>query len=426
MTPATRKSPKENRAGPALGRVPRRLLIWFRKQARNLPWRRARDAYGIWVSEIMLQQTQVKTVIPYWERWMQTFPTIQALADAPLDAVVKCWEGLGYYSRARNLQRAAVQLLRDHHGQLPRTQEDLRGLPGIGRYTAGAVCSIAFEQPAPAVDGNVRRVLLRVLGLRTAPEAKRTQERLWRTAAELVAQAAGLRAVSERPCGDFNQALMELGAVICTPRAPTCGRCPIRSFCTAHALGLTESIPGSRQTPSFPVRHVAAFVVERRGRLYLRQRPTTGVNAGLWEFPNALVPDASEAAARRAAEQELGVGPATLEAGGSFFYGITRYRYRLTVYWWGSSAPGATARGCWLNAGEIAQRALPSVHRKIWERIISPELPGRRHPGAGASAAAGCKPARRREPDHLERNERDLKATSDSAGPQRWARRTKR
>src|ERR1039458_10219671 len=220
--------------------IVQRLLVWFARNARPLPWRRTRDAYAVWVSEVMLQQTQVKTVLPYWERWMRALPNIAALVKAKPQTLHKLWEGLGYYTRVRNLQRAAKVIVEQHRSRLPNDFETLLSLPGIGRYTAGAICSIAFDQPQPILDGNVMRVLTRLCGIAGDPRERKTNARLWHLAQELVQMASQTDAPTNpfphatrntqhasRPCSEFNQSLMELGALICTPRLPRCGFCPI-------------------------------------------------------------------------------------------------------------------------------------------------------------------------------------------------------
>src|SRR5512134_738690 len=216
------------------GAVRRALLAWYRRERRDLPWRRTRDPWAIWVSETMLQQTRVETVIPYYERFMQRFPNVAALADADTDELMSHWAGLGYYSRARNLKAAASQVVREHGGRVPGDVEALRALPGVGRYTAGALASIAFDRPAPIVDGNVARVLARLLDLDLDVRSPAGQRRLW---AEAEALANG-----PSP-GDLNQALMELGALVCTPRTPRCADCPVRRRCRGRAAGRAEALP---------------------------------------------------------------------------------------------------------------------------------------------------------------------------------------
>jgi len=252
-----------------LSALRRKLLRWYQKNKRDLPWRKTEDPYAIWVSETMLQQTQVKTVLSYYERFLKAFPTLRDLAGAPRRRVLNLWSGLGYYRRAENLRRAARQLMRHHHCRFPQNYDDFRALPGVGDYTAGAVFSMAFQQRYPAVDGNVRRVLGRFFDLSDQ--------------AELRARAA--RLVSPSRPGDFNQALMELGATVCAPREPHCAICPLKHECAARRLGsLMRTGSSPRQTAFYDVIWPVAIV--RRGRrILLRRRPAQGLLAGLWELP---------------------------------------------------------------------------------------------------------------------------------------------
>ncbi|HUF12357.1 MAG TPA: A/G-specific adenine glycosylase [Longimicrobiales bacterium] len=255
------------------GRLRARLLAWFDAHARDLPWRRSPTPYETLVSEVMLQQTRVDTVIPYYERWLARFPDLRALADADEDDVLRAWEGLGYYSRARNLRGAALAVCERFAGELPDDYASLRELPGVGDYTAGAVASMAFGRVEPAVDGNVKRVLARLFDM----EAPRP--------AELRARAAAL-VDPDRP-GDSNQALMELGATICTPRAPECPGCPIESLCLARARGTVALRPALRKRaaiPSFDL--VTGIAIDRGRRVLLRRRALTGLLARMWEFPS--------------------------------------------------------------------------------------------------------------------------------------------
>lgn len=260
-----------------------KLLRWYDAVRRDLPWRPAvgskSDAvnpYLVLVSEAMLQQTQVATVVPYFRRFIEAFPTIHALAAADEQAVLRHWQGLGYYSRARSLRRAAIEIVNRFGGDIPAEVESLRTLPGVGRYTAGAIASIAFDVRTPIVDGNVARVLCRLEAIRTDPRERETLEKLWTRAAQLV---------PPKRAGAFNSALMELGATICTPKSPKCLLCPIAKHCRANALGLAESIPPSRRTKSTPTLAFDVLCVRRRGNEFLfQQRPTRGIWAGLWQF----------------------------------------------------------------------------------------------------------------------------------------------
>jgi A/G-specific adenine glycosylase len=260
-------------------RVPtlrKQLLAWYRLNKRPLPWRRRRTAYAIWVSETMLQQTQAATVIPYYHRFLRQFPTVRALAQAPLTEVLDCWSGLGYYNRAKNLHAGAQKVLKERGGKIPDTAEELRTLPGVGPYTAGAIASIAFDRPVPLVDGNVIRVLCRWLGVRKDPQQADVQRLLWETAGRLVDPSSPV---------DFNQALMELGATVCTPRAPACPRCPVRALCVARRRGWETRIPFSAPPAVRRTLRYLSAVLEKNGGVLLARRPLTGLLAGLWEFP---------------------------------------------------------------------------------------------------------------------------------------------
>jgi A/G-specific adenine glycosylase len=254
----------------------RALLAWYRRNRRDLPWRRTRDPYAIWVSETMLQQTRVETVIPYYERFLARFPDVQSLADADADDVLGAWAGLGYYSRARNLQAAAREVTESHGGRVPDDVDALRALPGIGRYTAGALASIAFDRPEPIVDGNVARVLSRVLGIRDDVKQPAVVRRLWETAADL--------ARGPSP-GDLNQALMELGALVCTPGEPRCGACPLRRHCDAFATGDAAALPVQSKKPAVRRIEAAAAWLPRRGKVLAVRRPPSGLLGGMWELP---------------------------------------------------------------------------------------------------------------------------------------------
>jgi A/G-specific adenine glycosylase len=262
------------------------LVEWYRASRRDLPWRRTRDPYAIWVSEVMLQQTRVPVVIPYWQRWMARFPGPAQLAAAPLDDVLAAWSGLGYYGRARNLHRGAREVVARYGGRMPDTAAELRSLPGIGRYTAGAIASIAHGRREPLVDGNVARVLARLFAVEEDVKSAAGQKRLWQLAGELVP--------AEAP-GDFNQALMELGATVCAPAAPRCQDCPLHASCQARLAGRERELPRTpertRDTDK-PILKTAAAWVERGGRILLARRAPEGLFGGLWELPQAARPAA--------------------------------------------------------------------------------------------------------------------------------------
>ncbi|HUC42415.1 MAG TPA: A/G-specific adenine glycosylase [Candidatus Sulfotelmatobacter sp.] len=275
----------------AIRRLRSPLIRWYRRHKRDLPWRRTRDPYAIWVSEVMLQQTTVAAVVPYWERFLDRFPDVETLAAAREDDVLAAWSGLGYYSRARNLRRGAIAVMERHHGSLPDTTETLLSLPGIGRYTAGAIASLAFAAPAPIVDGNVKRVFARVFAIGTPP-GPGLDRTAWSVAEALV---------PGRDPGDLNQAIMELGATVCTPRAPRCGDCPLARECAARAAGSPEAYPARRTTAAARSVLAAAAWIERRGKVLLERRHPGAVLRGEWDVPIVAVPagrDARRALAR--------------------------------------------------------------------------------------------------------------------------------
>ena len=262
-----------------LAQLPERLLAWYDAGARVLPWREDPTPYRVWVSEIMLQQTRVEAVKPYYERFLTALPTVQALAEAPEEQLLKLWEGLGYYNRVRNLQKGAQTVMERFGGQIPASFEELRTLPGIGDYTAGAIASIAFQLPVPAVDGNVLRVISRVLCRYDNildPKVKRRVE-------------GELRQILPRRVGDFNQSLMELGAMVCQPNGPPkCLLCPLGQLCRAHAQGVAEELPVKTKPKPRKVQDRTVFLLfSKEGRLALARRPEKGLLAGLWELPAA-------------------------------------------------------------------------------------------------------------------------------------------
>jgi A/G-specific adenine glycosylase len=372
------------------------LLDWFAAHARDLPWRRTRDPYAIWVSEIMLQQTQVKTVIPFWNRWLRELPTIEAAAKAPSEKIHKLWEGLGYYTRVRNLQKAAQQIVAQHRSGVsaerrkldeikkcgflpkaatfPKSFDDVLALPGIGRYTAGAICSIAFNQPTPILDGNVIRVLTRIFGIAENPKEKQTNARLWQLAEELVGRAkdakdkkTSLPSRSSRDinsCSDLNQSLMELGALICTPRNPQCLICPVKKICVAFAENRTEELPNLGKREAATARTFFAFVIERDRKFLVQQRPAGIVNAHLWEFPN-FETNREKKDAKEFFDSAFAFKAAKFQPLGTIKHSITRYRMTLEAFHVRLKNSPKKLAGIWLSPKEFDSLAFSSAHKKL-------------------------------------------------------------
>ncbi len=342
----------------AFAEISPRLLAWYGRAGRDLPWRRTCDPYRVWLSEIMLQQTTVGAVIPYYQRFLTAFPDVASLAEAPVEAVIEHWAGLGYYSRARNLHAAARQVATEHGGAFPRTLAELTALPGIGRSTAGAILSIAFDIPAPILDGNVRRVLCRLFAWTDSPRSAVAEKQLWTWATALTP--------ADRP-HDYAQAIMDLGAILCTPRSPRCERCPLERLCRGRALGIAAELPCRRAKKLVPVRLHVALLLEREGRLLVRRRPLDGMLAGLWEFPGGPVPEgmSPEAEAIRLL-QELG-GEGGLEFVGGVDHAYSHFRLDLRLYR-GTALPATLvaeeAESCWLSAAELPEWALHGAHKK--------------------------------------------------------------
>ncbi len=341
------------------------LLRWFEREARPLPWRRDRTPYRVWVAEVMLQQTQAETVKRYYADFLRRFPTVEALAAAPPEAVLKAWEGMGYYRRARLLHRAAQQIVAEHGGALPQKAEALRRLPGIGRYTAGAVASLAFGQPVPAVDGNVRRVMARLLAL-PAPSTGEVE----RAVAELLP--------ADRP-GDFNEAVMELGATICRPRSPECRRCPWRPFCRAHRQGAPERYPAPKGRPPLPHYEVAAAALIESGRVLLAQRRPEDMLGGLWEFPGGKreAGESLKAALRRELQEEMAIQIEVGEALLTLEHAYTHFRITLTAFRCRRVAGEVRCLECadfrWADAATLSAVPMAATDRRI-AQVVAPLL----------------------------------------------------
>lgn len=341
-----------------------RLLAWYDRHGRDLPWRRTRDPYRIWLAEIMLQQTTVAAAIPYYQRFLSACPDLAALAAAPLARVIELWAGLGYYSRARNLHRTAQLLIEQHGGRFPATVAELAALPGIGRSTAGAIVAIAFDRPAPILDGNVRRVLARLFALAEDPRAAAAERQLWLWAAALTSPA--------RP-HDYAQAIMDLGATLCTPKVPACHACPLAGLCLARRHGLERQLPAPRARKVVPVRRQVAVLVDRAGTCLARPRPATGFLGGLWELPNAeLRTDESPlaVAGRLAAEFGL-VGAAVLI--GQLQHAYSHFTLQLALVRISVADGGRVAEGewQWLPAPQLQALPLHGAHRKALQRFLA-------------------------------------------------------
>jgi A/G-specific adenine glycosylase len=339
------------------------LLTWFDSNQADLPWRRNRTPYMVWLSEIMLQQTQVATVIPYYERFLARFPSVEALAAASLDEVLKLWEGLGYYSRARNLHRAAQVVAGDWSGEFPASVEDLMKLPGVGRYTAGAIASLALGLDAPVLDGNVIRVLTRLFDLTDDVTQSAARRALWALAEEVLPTGRA---------GPWNEGLMELGRLICTPRSPRCAICPLAEYCLAWARGTQEERPvrsPRKKTPHFDV--TAGVIWGAEGCLLIAQRPLDGMLGGLWEFPGGkrepgeTLPECL----RREIREELGI---EIDVGGQIATIKHAYtHFRITLYAFEcqhvSGEPGAIecADWAWVALGDLDSYAFAVTDQQI-------------------------------------------------------------
>lgn len=284
---------------PELHQITEPLLRWYRHHQRRLPWREQKNAYHIWVSEIMLQQTRVEAVKPFYTRFLEALPTIKALSEAKEDELLKLWEGLGYYNRVRNMQKAAVQIMTDYHGEFPSSYEDIRKLPGIGNYTAGAISSIAFDVPKPAVDGNVLRVVSRLLG---------SDADIMKAGVRTDIEASVEEVIPKDAAGEFNQGLIELGAMVCVPNgAPKCGECPVSLFCRARKEGREQELPVKKKAKARKAEARTVFLFQDQEKLAIRKRPAKGLLAGLYEFPNVSGHLSMEEAA--AYSKEIGMIP---------------------------------------------------------------------------------------------------------------------
>jgi len=343
-------------------KIQKRLLQWFEKNGRDLPWRKTRDPYAILVSEIMLQQTQVATVIPYYNNFLNCFPTLRHLARSNLSKVLKVWEGLGYYSRARNLHHAARIVINHFNARIPDTLADLLTLPGIGRYTAGAMLSIAFNKEAPILDGNVKRVLSRLFAGSRSSGERETEDILWKISGSLIPKGFS---------NPFNQALMDLGSMVCTPTEPQCFRCPLHHFCKGRASGNPERFPAKKAKRNTPhVKSVSAVII-KEGKVLLNQRPAAGLLGGLWEFPNWKIEEKGwlrpKLRLRNQVQKEMGMKTKVEEPIGTFKQTFSHFKLTLHVY--DCQPINGKGKGRWIPIKNLPLFPMSRIHRRIAETI---------------------------------------------------------
>lgn len=348
--------------------VRERLLAWFRANGRDLPWRISHHPYEVWISEMMLQQTQVRTMLSYYHRWMDRFPNVDSIAAASQEEILRLWAGLGYYSRALHIHRTARILAEKHGGRLPANAEELLALPGIGAYTAGAILSIAFNKDCPVVDGNVERVFSRFFDLAEPVKEKSARHRIWNMAAELLPKGAA---------GLFNQALMDLGATACLPRNPRCGDCPLKDCCQALEKGTVGSRPVSADKKSTRRIHVAVGVLEHGSRILIQKRPPSGLMANLWEFPGGKVADGEtpEEALVREFKEELELHVFCRDAIARINHGYTTFRVVLHAF--RCSLHGgdqhfslrSAVEARWVRRRDLDSYPFPAANRKLIQML---------------------------------------------------------
>ena len=346
----------------------KKLLAWYEKEKREMPWRNNLNPYRILVSEFMLQQTQVKTVIPYFERWIKSFPTLQKLARAQESTVLKHWEGLGYYSRARNLKKTAQIILKNYSGKVPDSMDEILKLPGVGRYTAGAILSIAFGQKVPVLDGNVKRVLSRIFLLKENGSNSQSENILWDIMHSLLPETGS---------GDFNQAFMELGATVCLPKNPLCLLCPLKQNCKAQKTGEQSLYPPRKlKTPSTKI-EVSAAVILRRNKIYIQKRKVGGLMGGLWEFPGGKFEpgESAEQCLSREIKEEIGVALHIDEKFMTVKHSYTRFRVTLHVFLCrirsGRVSPTKCEKWDWVKREELDTYPFPAANVKIIRSLMN-------------------------------------------------------
>jgi A/G-specific adenine glycosylase len=343
-----------------------KLLSWYELHGRTLPWRDHSDTYAVWVSEVMLQQTRVETVIPYFYRWMDRFPTLNDLAEADQQEVLRTWEGLGYYNRARNIHRAAKIIQNEYGGEIPRNIKELQKLPGIGRYTAHAIASLAFGQDVPIVDGNIKRVLARLFDIQVAVDTTTGEKEIWRLAGKYLPPGRAK---------DFNQALMDLGALVCIPQTPRCDRCPLREDCRAFTLGLQQKRPVKKPRMQVPHYNVAAAVIRRDGCVLITQRPDKGLLGGLWEFPGGKQESGENLSTclKREIKEELDIDIEVGKELGVFRHGYTHFKVTLHAFFCeitkGEPHPLEAQTMAWVEPLMLIEYPMGKIDRQISNTI---------------------------------------------------------
>jgi A/G-specific adenine glycosylase len=338
------------------------LLTWYRTNARSLPWRGHPDPYAVWISEIMLQQTRVETVIPYFQHWMKRFPSIDSLAQSSEQDVLNAWEGLGYYSRARSILKAARILVDQYGGSLPETREELQKLPGLGRYTAAAISSITFGKDEVVLDGNVKRVLSRCFNITIPVDTSEGEKVLWQKAEDLLPPGQA---------GDYNQAVMDLGATVCIPRNPDCVTCPVNGLCAANELGIQEKLPVVTEKAPIPHYIVTAAVMRRGDKVLIARRPSSGLLGGLWEFPGGKVEpsESLQEGLAREIREELGTEIEVGEELGVYKHAYTHFKVTLHAFFAELTGAEPTALEAseirWVAPGELGEYPMGKIDRMI-------------------------------------------------------------
>lgn len=341
-----------------------KLLSWYRAHGRTLPWRGHPDPYAVWVSEIMLQQTRVETVFPYFEKWMQLFPTVEALASASEQNVLNAWEGLGYYSRARNFHKAAKIVVEKYNGELPRDLDELGKLPGIGRYTVGALASIIYGMDEPALDGNLKRVYARLFDVSEPSDSPNGEKILWQIAKDNLPKGQA---------ADFNQALMDLGALICLPKNPRCLLCPVMTFCKARENGTQDIRPVKKPKSETPLYVHAAAVVVRKGKVLLAQRPSQGLLGGMWEFPNARISGDPAKALAKALKTEYSLRlrlKRNVDPVGVFSHAYSHFKVTVHAFECQLTTDMVGENLKWVALKELDEYPMGKVDRQIARKLV--------------------------------------------------------